>query len=232
MRVPPGVLQVGLALKRKHKADEYESVDEILAAEAKQEQRSKTTAVRKPRQAKSLKRTVTHEQAPEPPTVIVCNIPDGLEVEPEMVITAVDPPPEPVHAASEQSPEPPIIIKPFCPVTYGLDGLEVEPEMVIASAELPPEPEYHENMRRRPLREAPRVPLVELCQELVRQHGPLTIDEMIMEIWGINAVGTDDARWLKAQLCKWLTAAAKESGDQFYPKRHRNPARPNARLHR
>jgi hypothetical protein len=68
--------------------------------------------------------------------------------------------------------------------------------------------------------------------DLVKQHGPLTIDEMIAEIWGSAAVGTDDARWLKAQLCKWLTAAAKESGEQFYPKRHRNPARPNTRLHR
>jgi hypothetical protein len=82
------------------------------------------------------------------------------------------------------------------------------------------------------LRKAPRVPLVKLCMDLVKQHGPLTIDEMIAEIWGSAAVGTDDARWLKAQLCKWLTAAAKESGEQFYPKRHRNPARPNTRLHR
>jgi hypothetical protein len=55
---------------------------------------------------------------------------------------------------------------------------------------------------------------------------------MIVEIWGIAAVGTDDARWLKAQLCKWLAVAGKETEPKFYPKRHRNPARSESRLHR
>jgi hypothetical protein len=76
-----------LAMKRKREKDE--SVDDILAAEAKkeQQQRRKPATMGKARQAKSLKRpvednpwhrpepvTTAPEQAPEPPTVIVCKI--------------------------------------------------------------------------------------------------------------------------------------------------------------
>lgn len=97
MHVPNGVLQVGRAMKRKYKAgkgelktvddirkqrrENLQSVDDILADEAKQEQHRKPTAVRKPRQAKSPKRPVE----------------DNPWHQPEPVTASTEPPPEPEY---------------------------------------------------------------------------------------------------------------------------------------
>lgn len=242
MKVPENVRQMGIAIRRKM-LEEWRESQSNTTQKAPKNVQSKTGQKMDKFDAYDLmfQGAVTGVITEEDSVEAVIAREDRLErrkrqpkpakklarKESDPVIVATEPPPEPVvYIAPDPDLHPAsgVLMKAACPVTFSLPP---EPE-----TEPPPEQTRLIPLADMPLREAPRVPLVYLCQQLVRRHGPLTIDEMIMEIWGADAVGTDDARWLKAQLCKWLTAAAKESGEQFYPKRHRNPARPEARLHR
>ena len=125
-----------------------------------------------------------------------------------------------------------------------IDRLKAERELIEQTVETvltdttaapePPEPVADPllTLRRLSLREAPRMLLVAACLDIIRAHGPQTVDELLLEVYGLQVCGTDDARWLKAQLCKWLSVAGRDTVPKLYPKRHRDPARPNARLHR
>lgn len=112
MKVPPGVFQVGLAMKKKYAQDA--SVDDVLAAEAKQAQHRKPPATEgKARRAKSLERSV--EDNP-------CHQPEPVIIVPE-----------------QEQEQPTIIIKPAYPGTHGLEDTRpfgATPPMEVTRVEL------------------------------------------------------------------------------------------------